>query len=48
VTHPIFLNGEGIHVNSLVTFEVVLGEKRREITKEWINPGKIKDINNKR
>jgi len=24
---------------------VVLEEKRREIIKEWINPGRIKDIN---
>jgi hypothetical protein len=27
--------------------EVVLEEKRREIIKEWINSGRIKDINNK-
>ena len=25
--------------------EVVLEEKRREIIKEWINSGRIKDIN---
>jgi hypothetical protein len=28
--------------------EVVLEEKRREIIKEWINSGRIKDMNNKR
>jgi len=28
--------------------EVVLEEKRREIIKEWINSGRIKDLNNKR
>jgi len=28
--------------------EVVLEEKRREIIKEWINSGRIKDINNRR
>jgi hypothetical protein len=27
--------------------EVVLEEKRREIIKEWINSGRIKDINSK-
>jgi hypothetical protein len=27
--------------------EVVLEEKRREIIKEWIKFGRIKDINNK-
>jgi hypothetical protein len=27
--------------------EVVLEEKRREIVKEWIKSGRIKDINNK-
>jgi hypothetical protein len=27
--------------------EVVLGEKRREIIKEWINLGRIEDINSK-
>jgi len=26
--------------------EVVLEEKRREIIKEWIDSGRIKDINN--
>jgi len=28
--------------------EVVLEEKRREIIKEWIDSGRIEDINNKR
>jgi len=28
--------------------EVVLEEKKREIIKEWINSGKIKNVNNKR
>jgi hypothetical protein len=28
--------------------KVVLEEKRREIIKEWINSGRIDDINNKR
>ena len=28
--------------------EVVLEEKRREIVKEWIKSGRIKDINNKK
>ena len=27
--------------------EVVLEEKRREIIKEWINSGRIEDVNNK-
>jgi hypothetical protein len=27
--------------------EVVLEEKRREIIKEWIDSGRIKNINNK-
>ena len=28
-------------------FEVVLEEKRREIIKEWIDSGRIEDINSK-
>jgi len=28
--------------------EVVLEEKRREIIKEWIDSGKIEDVNNNR
>jgi len=28
--------------------EVILEEKRREVIKEWINSGRIEDINNKR
>jgi len=28
-------------------FEIVLEEKRREIIKEWINSGRIEDVNNK-
>jgi hypothetical protein len=27
--------------------EVVLEEKRREVIKEWINSGRIEDINSK-
>ena len=27
--------------------EAAIGEKRREIIKEWIKSGKIEDINNK-
>ena len=27
--------------------EAAIGEKRREIIKEWIDSGKIEDINNK-
>jgi hypothetical protein len=41
------LNKERIKGKTSKMLEVVLEEKRREIIKEWINSGRIKDINNK-
>jgi len=43
-THPIFLNRKGVPRQYSGNFWVVLEEKRREIIKEWIEGGKIKDI----
>jgi len=42
------LNKEKIKGKTSKMLEVVLEEKRREIIKEWIKFGRIKDINNKR
>jgi len=42
------LNKVRAKVKSSKMLEVVLEEKRREIIKEWINSGRIEDINNKR
>ena len=41
------LNKEKIKGKNSKMLEVVLEEKRREIIKEWIKSGRIKDINNK-
>jgi hypothetical protein len=41
------LNKERIKGKTSKVLEVVLEEKRREIIKEWINSGRIKDINSK-
>ena len=41
------LNKERIKGKTSKMLEVVLEEKRREIIKEWINSGRIKDINSK-
>jgi len=41
------LNKEKIKGKTSKMLEVVLEEKRREIIKEWINSGRIKDINSK-
>ncbi|MBA7580371.1 hypothetical protein ES695_00175 [Candidatus Atribacteria bacterium 1244-E10-H5-B2] len=41
------LNKKRIKGKTSKLLEVVLEEKRREIIKEWIKEGKIKDINNK-
>jgi hypothetical protein len=40
------LNKERIKGTTSKLLEVVLEEKRREIIKEWIDSGKIKNINN--
>jgi len=40
-THPIFLNGEGVPSQKSGNFWIVLEEKRREITKERIDSGRI-------
>jgi flagellar biosynthesis GTPase FlhF len=42
------LNKERIKGKTSKMLEVVLEEKRREIIKEWINSGRIEDINSKR
>jgi len=42
------LNKYKIKGKSSKLLEVVLEEKRRELIKEWIDSGRIKDINNKR
>jgi len=39
------LNKERIKGKTSKMLEVVLEEKRREIIKEWINSGRIKDVN---
>ena len=39
------LSKERIKGKTSKMLEVVLEEKRREIIKEWINSGKIKEIN---
>ena len=39
------LNKERIKGKTSKMLEVVLEEKRREIIKDWINSGRIKDIN---
>jgi len=41
------LNKEKIKGKNSKMLEVVMEEKRREIIKEWIKSGRIKDINNK-
>jgi hypothetical protein len=41
------LNKEKIKGKTSKMLEVVLEEKRREIIKEWIDSGRIKDINSK-
>ena len=41
------LNKEKIKGKTSKMLEIVLEEKRREIIKEWIKSGRIKDINNK-
>jgi len=41
------LNKEKIKGKTSKMLEVVLGEKRREIIKEWIDSGRTKDINSK-
>jgi hypothetical protein len=41
------LNKERVKGKTSKMLEVVLEEKRREIIKEWINSGRIKDINRK-
>jgi hypothetical protein len=38
-------NKERVKGKTSKMLEVVLEEKRREIIKEWINPGRIEDIN---
>jgi len=40
-------NKERIKGKTSKMLEVVLEEKRREIIKEWINSGRIEDVNNK-
>jgi len=39
------LNKERIKGTTSKRLEAAIGEKRREIIKEWIKSGKIKDIN---
>jgi len=41
------LNKGGVKGTTSRLLEVVLEEKRREIIKEWINSGRIEDINRK-
>lgn len=41
------LNKERVRGKTSKMLEVVLEEKRREIIKDWINSGRIKDINSK-
>ena len=41
------LNKERVKGKTSKMLEVVLEEKRREIVKEWINSGRVKDVNSK-
>jgi hypothetical protein len=42
------LNKERVKGKTSKMLEATIEEKRRKIIKEWINSGRIKDINNKK
>jgi hypothetical protein len=42
------LNKEKINGKTSKLIEAAIEEKKREIIKDWIDSGRIKDINNKR